>query len=542
MDHGMMTPQPVASFTATSAPAEAAVSSHRQARTAWRYLPAWWPLLAVLAAQAILSLRLMRANTAFQDEALYLWAGHREWAHWLHSVPVPPFPIYFSGAPVIYPPIGALADSVGGLYAARVLSLVFMLGATTLLWGTASRLYGRQAAFFAAGLFAVLGPTLHLGSFATYDAMALFFIALAAWCVVRAGDRLDATGSMVAAAVALALANATAYSTALFDPVVCLLALFTAFPKPGGKRAAARIAILLGFIATLLVIALWIGGTSYVNGVERTTLTRVAGAGSALSVLADTWSWTGVIIVLAICGVIFSGAVKQSRARTWILPILALAAFLGPLAQAHVHTSASLDKHIDLGAWFAAIAAGYAIDRLIATAPVGRARAVTSGASVIALAFPISLGVSQSHTFSTDWPNSSAFIAIFRPLADHGTGRLLVEDPSIAEYYLPAGSQWMRWSSTRNIVLPTGVSIAGPSKTQGVVGAGNPAIFAQFIAGGYFSVVALNFADTTSLDHMIAADLRHNPRYHIVEIAPYGAGPSGPAVGEYVIWQLRKHP
>ena len=68
--------------------------------------------------------------------------------------------------------------------------------------------------------------------------------------------------------------------------------------------------------------------------------------------------------------------------------------------------------------------------------------------------------------FATSWPNSSDFIAIFRGLAEHGTGRMLVEDPSIAEYYLPAGSQWQRWSSTRNIVLPSGAPTGGPS-TQG---------------------------------------------------------------------------
>ena len=100
---------------------------------------AWssWLLLVVLAVQAALSLRLVRADTAFDDEAMSLWAGHLEWAHWLHGTPIPPFPKYFSGAPVIYPPLGALADSLGGLAAARVLSLLFMLGATALLWGTA---------------------------------------------------------------------------------------------------------------------------------------------------------------------------------------------------------------------------------------------------------------------------------------------------------------------------------------------------------------------------------------------------------------------
>src|SRR6202041_3351523 len=124
-------------------------------------------------------------------------------------------PAFFSGAPVLSPPIGALADSLGGLTGARILSLVFMLGATVALWGTTGRLFGRRAAFFAAALFAVLGTTLHLGAFATYDAMSVFLVALAAWCVIRAGVREPATGWMIATAAVLALANATAYTSLL---------------------------------------------------------------------------------------------------------------------------------------------------------------------------------------------------------------------------------------------------------------------------------------------------------------------------------------
>ncbi|HJY55246.1 MAG TPA: glycosyltransferase family 39 protein, partial [Streptosporangiaceae bacterium] len=194
----------------------------------------------MLAVQTVLSLLLVRADTAFEDEATYLWAGHLEWAHLLHGAPLPQFPSYFSGAPVIYPPIGALADSVGGLTAARILSLAFMLGATVALWATADRLFGRRAAFFAAALFAVSGPTLHLGAFATYDAMSVFLVTLAAWLVVRPGEWRDATVWMIAAGVTLALADATAYTYALFDLVVLLLALVTAFPKPGGRFAAMR--------------------------------------------------------------------------------------------------------------------------------------------------------------------------------------------------------------------------------------------------------------------------------------------------------------
>src|ERR1700734_3688422 len=220
----------------TSAPAQSRAgtlvagrtASHRPDRPSGLRLPSSWPLLPVLIVQTLLTLRLVRADTAYQDEGLYLWAGHLQWAHWLHGTAIPPFPYYFSGAPVIYPPLGALAEHAGGLTAARILSLVFMLAATTLLWSAARRQYGRRAAFFAAALFAVLGPTPHLGAFATYDALSLFLVALAGWCVLRVGDRGEAPGRMIAAGAALALANATSYSTILFDVLVLVLVVLAA--------------------------------------------------------------------------------------------------------------------------------------------------------------------------------------------------------------------------------------------------------------------------------------------------------------------------
>jgi hypothetical protein len=307
MDYGPATRESAdLSARAASPPQEAVAPSRRlghrsRSRSA---VSGSWLLAVILAVQALLSIRLVRADTAFQDEALYLWAGHLEWAHVLHGGQLPQFPAYFSGAPVIYPPLGALADSVGGLVAARLLSLVFMLGTTSVLWFTAGRLFGRRAAFFSAALFAVLGPTLHLGAFATYDAMSLFLLALATWFAVRAGDRHDATVWMVAAGVTLALANATSYPSTLFDPVVVLIALAVAFPKPGGRLAAGRALTLATITALLITIGLLIGGSLYIHGVDATTLTRVAGTDSPLIVLAHSFSWTGIIVVAAVCGAI----------------------------------------------------------------------------------------------------------------------------------------------------------------------------------------------------------------------------------------------
>jgi hypothetical protein len=500
-----------------------------------------WPLPVVLAVQAGLSLRLLRADTASQSEALYLRAGHLEWANWLHGTPIPPFPKYFSGAPDIYPPIGAVADSIGGLAGARVLSLAFMVSTTILLWSTTGRLFGRRASFFASALFALLGTTLHLGVFATYDAMSVFLVALAAWCVIRPGARGPATGWMLAGAGVLALANATAYTTLLFDPLVAVLALLTSPWTGRGLLAARRAGTLLAGTAALLGLGLAVtsGPSGYLSGFKATTLTRVTGSASAQSVLGHSWYWAGLLLALAAAGVAVSIASRHAAAQSILLAFVTAALIFGPLEQAHLHTVASLNHHVGLGAWFAAIAAGYAVDRLVGAAPAGRSRAVTCGACVVALVFPAYLGITQSRTFSADWPNASDFLTVFGPLTSHGHGPLLVEDPSVAEYYLPAGAQWQRWSSTRNITLPAGTYTGGPGSTAGVTSAGNAPVYASYIARGYFSVVALNFTDTTGLDRQIAADLRSNPHYHVNQVVPYGIEIPPVGQGSYVIWQYQ---
>ena len=261
MDHRATMPQSAGAQAPADSPAVSppaaesaagAVGGRRLRRVGGWSGPRWLPLLAVLAVQAGLSARLLGADTAFQDEAEYLWAGHLEWSHWLHGTVLPPFASYFSGTPVIYPPLGALADTAGGLAGARLLSLVFMLGATILLWGATGRLFGRRAAFFSCALFAMSGPALHLGAFATYDAMSVFLLALASWLVATAPDRGEAAGRMALAGLVLALANATAYSSALFDPVVILLAVLTAWPA-GARVAARRTGALVTVTAALLI-------------------------------------------------------------------------------------------------------------------------------------------------------------------------------------------------------------------------------------------------------------------------------------------------
>jgi hypothetical protein len=507
------------------APAAAAptVAAPAAAPPTARGLPVPLPLVVVLTVQAVLSARLLHANTAFGDEALYLWAGHLEWSHWLHGASLPAFSTWFSGSPAIYPPIGAIADSIGGLVAARILSLGFMLGVTCLLWGTTTRLLDRRAAFFAAGLFAVIGPTLHLGAFATYDPMALFLLALAAWCACGARTRTDSTGWILAAAAALALANATKYATAIFDPVVVAMAVLSAYPSPGGKAALRRGTLLVACLVGALAGLLRLGGSWYIAGISQTTTKRPNGGAPVARILLDSWQWTAVVLVVAAIGVILSIAARSSRPRVLLLAVLAGAALLVPADQAHIQTTVSLNKHVDFGAWFACIAAGYALSHLAGWLRPVRAKAIATlclGAAILPVAV---VGASQATTMS-NWPGAARLVAFLRPRTSHG-GHFLAETDDVPEYYLPQ-TTWRQWSNTFSITLPNG-------KVRNANG--DPAVYARAIRRHYFSLVVLSFSETAVMDQAITSALRGTPGYKIISIVPYG----GPVPGTYTVWAYR---
>ena len=165
--------------------------------------------------------------------------------------------------------------------------------------------------------------------------MSLFLVALAAWCVPRAGEAGVLPGRMIAAGVALALANATSYSTVLFDVLVLVAVVLAAFPAPGGRVALRRMAILAATVIALLAAGLLIGGSNYLNGVKATILTPVAHTSSPLSVLSSTWYWASILVILAVAGVVFSAVRREVRAQTWLLAVLAAAAILGPATELH---------------------------------------------------------------------------------------------------------------------------------------------------------------------------------------------------------------
>jgi hypothetical protein len=481
-----------------------------------------WPLIAVLGIQAALSLRLIWSNTAFEDEALYLWTGHLEITHLLYHGPIPQQQ-YLSGAPVLYPVLGAIADSYGGLAAARALSLAFMLAATTLLYLTAARLFGKRAGVAAAAVFAALGPVQALGAFATYDAMAIFGLALSAWLATHARGRL-AELWLLAAAVALALADATKYASALWDPVVISLAALAAARGPW--RSVLRGARLAAYTGSLILAALaWLAGPSYLHGALVTTLHRQLGDDHATvaSVAQLTLDHAGILIALALAA--FAVSFTDPVRTRLLCGVLAFAALLAPLHQAQIHVLTSLDKHLAFGAWFAAIAAGYLLDKMAAVSRERGWRVLVAGAVIVAWG-----GVPAATAFFHGWPSSARMIPVMRSLVRASGCPCLAAESDVVSYGLGplvhpgelTGPYFLaRWDSRAHREL-----------------VGIPA-YQQAIRSHYFRVVEIDPAENPRLFAPVVAALAVTPGYRLAaDLRIPGWGTS-----RIEVWQLehRRH-
>jgi hypothetical protein len=419
------------------------------------------PLVAVLAVQACLSMSLIWSNSAFNDEGDYLWVGRLLLDHWLHGTSWPSSYAQniLSGSPLLYPPLGAMASSLGGLTGARILSLVFMLAATVLLWLVCNRLFGATSATCAAALWAMSEPAIKLGAFATYDAMSVFLMALSAWLAVQACFRRHRGELVAASAIALALSGASAYSGLLMLPAVMIFAflLWRATMRTG---QAVWCAGWFTGVSAVLFAALITIGKSW-PGLMYTVIDRKVGGVSAtpFHVLHDTWSYSGLVIIVACIGAVIATVATDTRRRTVVI-YLAATAFLVPLAQGHDQTIVSLDKHLAYGIWLSAIAAGYACGQLIQLVSVSRRQLALVVCCLVALAYPAIIGYDAAQHDFKSWGNAKEFIAALKPVVAHSNGYIYVPNSQmfVASYYLPEGNDWQRWQASPGLPYPRGLA------------------------------------------------------------------------------------
>ena len=483
-------------------------------------------LIALLCVQVILSLRLR--NTAFEDEAQYLYAGHMELQHLLHGTALPiDFASYFSGSPVLYPVLAAALDQVGGLALARALSLVEMLAVTTMVYSIARYLFNERIGLYSAALFAVAESTIFLGNFATFDATCLFLLAFAAWIMVYTA-RCRWPLFLLAAPVA-ATAVATKYAGLIFVPTIALLPVLTAWPYRL-RRVWFYPVVFAVAVAGLLYAGLRLGGHDYIVALQSTTTDRALGATPPLVILREFAEWGGVVFAVAAFGsVAYTRRVRTepnediapsgSRLRRAVLgAVLTGTALLAPAYQAHLHTDTSFWKHVGFGLFFAAPMAGFGFARLVGDF----VRRPYAGVAVWSVA--LVLGIMQSGNLYHAWPDSKPFVTAFSAYLEPNA-RYLVEIPEVPTYYLMGNpdARPEQFYSTFSMTF---------DNAKGQTEHGDLA-FALAAIAGYFHVIAYCNVATPAVAATLQSVLQQTSYYRLAKVVQLSTD-IGPV--EYYIW------
>ncbi|GCF07015.1 ArnT family glycosyltransferase [Dictyobacter arantiisoli] len=479
-----------------------------------------WSLPAILCLQALISLITLH-NTAFQDEALYLFAGKQIVHSWMTGTKViDPYAQYFSGFPYFYPVIGGVLDHFGGVEAARAFSLFCMLIVTFCAYQVAQRLFNRNCALWAAILFAFQAPVLFMGRLATYDALCLCCLAIAAALSMHVARARTPWGALLIGPL-LFLAIVAKYAGMLFVPSVLGLLLFYSLISQGMRAMLLRVILALLSFALVAAVGLLSLSKDVLTGISATTTNRVATIYNSPSILlTHIVELSGIALVVGFLGLLLIG-----RKRLWLGLLLFASALLAPAYHLYKGELISLDKHLAFGMFFLAPLMGYAVASLAKY----QRRFFSNYHWLVGLAVFLvifSLGLQQAEYMYNEWITSTSMTYTMETQTRPGSGHYLSEDYDVSRYYLQHVSAPWQWNSLDFFQYT--------DRTHQLL-TGRPAYQAA-LQDGYFDAVELSFGYNVSLAQYISGEIAKDHNYDLVSKLPYHD-----AYGNGTIWIWRKH-
>ena len=426
---------------------EADVSAPRDARAT--ELGHGQPLLRVLSSSAfllgvictafaVISLRVKANTNPFQDEGLYLYMGHRMIDHIISGVTVFEHPgSYFSGAPGLYPVVGAIADSVGGVQGARLVSLLFICITIVATYGIGNELFGKVSGLLGASAFALCGSVIFISHLATMDAMALCLMTLGCWLTAYSANHDKLLWAPIVGLI-LTCAFLTKYAMGVYVPGIAAIGVLLAW-RHMRWGALRRGSLILASTAAAAFFILTFWAADLKRGIVSTTADRTPLSPTPREDLI--WyvlEWIGPWILLAMLGAL-------TQPRRWPISVLLLAmSVIGPLQQIRIGEGTSLSKHVAFGLVFAAPLIGSLLAWM-----VKRTRWV---GVLIALALAATMMVSgtrNAEQFLTTWVDDREMVAQLREeIAISPHKAILGEEPSAQRYALRTITAPEQWNDT----------------------------------------------------------------------------------------------
>ncbi len=490
-----------------------------------------WSLPLILVFQALLSWALLR-NTAFQDEALYIYAGEQIWQHWLHGLPLlDNYSNYFSGYPYVYPIIAGALDMLGGLELARLFSLVCMLIVTACGYYVTKQLFNQKSAVFAALFFVCQGPVLFLSRLATYDPLCLCLVAVGAALAVNA-SQAQRPWRALGIGPLLVLAFGAKYAALLFiPPVLAILALCTLIRRGWismlvrGTLGVLSL-IVVGTLAAILVIHF---DPSMLHALVNSTTNRIVyQAYSRLFLAEDVAGIAGLSYAVGLAGLLLllssclsearraSGVGMRDKCRVFarnqqmLFALLFLgSALLVPAYHIYKEELISLEKHLGYSMFFVMPVAGYVLASLSGfRRAFSPGRYWLAGVATCLMLFLVGTGVAQN--LYSRWPSATGLTYAFQTQVRLGSGRYLVEQVEVLRYYLRDDAYSWQW---------TGPYFFEYTDKQGHYYVGNEA-YVRAVNDGYFDLIELNFGASVQVDLLIAQAIEHSKKYVLIDQIP----------------------
>jgi Dolichyl-phosphate-mannose-protein mannosyltransferase len=467
-----------------------------------------WSLPLILAFQALLSWVLLR-NTAFQDEALYIYAGRQIWQHWLHGLPLgETYSYYFSGYPYAYPIIGGGLDMLGGLELVRSFSLACMLIVTACGYYVTKKLFSQKSAVFAALFFVCHGPVLFLCRLATYDPFCLCLLAVATALAVNA-SLAQRPWRALSIGPFLVLAFFAKYAALLFTPsILATLALCTLF-RWGWKSMLARgmlgvlSLVVVGTLTAKVVIRF---DPSMLHAIQATTTNRmVIEVYSRLGLAEHVVEMVGLSYAVGLAGLVFA------RKKHLLIALLFLgSALLVPAYHIYKAELVSLDKHLGYSMFFMMPVAGYALASLSGfRRAFSPGRYWLSGVAICLILFLV--GAREAQDIYSSWPPTTELAYALNTQVRPASGHYLAEQLEVSRYNLQSDTYTWQWS---------GLDFFEYTDKQGHYYFGNEA-YVKAINDGYFTLIQLNYGYHIQTDILIAQAIEHSKKYNLIAKIPY---------------------
>lgn len=475
--------------------------------------------MLILGMQCAISLATLH-NTAFQDEALYLYAGRQIFHHLMGGpAPLDHYAFYFSGYPYVFPLIGGVLDTIGGLALARDFSLACMLGVTTAAYLTTARLFQLPAALFATATYASTGVVLFVGRLAVFDALCLFLIALATALAAQTATSKRPWLSCWIGPV-LVLAILAKYAALLFIPPVFGLLACVGLASIGWRATILRLLMAITTFCLSLCVAYVVVDKAAFHAIAGSTTNRATGLRSPrLALFLHVVQMGGAVYFLAFAGLLLL-FLHRGRFRLGAV-LLFGSSMLAPAYHIYKQEPISLDKHIAYALFFCVPLAGYTLAWLsgyVQRRPNDANRPYWLAGLAVVLALS-TLGLQQSRTLYANWANTSDLSYAFRTqLRNYGATRIFAEDIEVARYDAKDLSQEWQWNS---FYYPFYMD-AHRHKVFG-----NQALI-EAIKNRYYAFVELSFNYFPAQAYFLAQQMAITRNYDLIAVTPlvnsYGRG------------------